>query len=479
MMLLFLPLGLVLPTLNGWMILSLLQAKKRILFRGEQWAMGCVLGLLITALLFFVTNVTAHIPLSRWPFVIEQLTLLIVLAALLFYKKSYALPLPVSPVTQPFSMKLKILIGVIGTWTLAKTLFTATVFLTLVPTYLDDSIDNWNLRAKVFFYDHTLTLAMPGENPISSPLGVSSYSPALPLMKTWLAALAGEWNEALINSIHIVWYIAAITLLYYALRRLMTRGWALLGGYIIASMPLYLMHGTNAYADAFVSVHVFIAVSMLFFFLREQDPTSRMTFMRIGAVAAGLLPFTKNEGLLLYLPPIILLLCIGLVMNLKQHRMSGREVLNTLLWYGISCGLFALPWLIFKWSHGLTFGNAKSISTVAIGWQHDVLLAWFVNTFFEGNWLFLFPLLLVLLLWRWRAAFSSYAVPTVFFLIVYFGQLFLFLFTGISAEAVNQTGIARGVIQQLPVIVFIVSVLLWDGKQTLVNGQKAIFSSIP
>lgn len=476
MTLLFLPIGLLLPTLIGWLTLAILQRRKRVLFRIEQWTMGCILGLIMSALVHFLGNALMGLPFDRWSMLGMNVAIVVLLAIIAHVTGSLKNTAPAQLASQPLSRLAKIIAIILGMWCTAKILIAASVFLVLTPTYLDDTVDNWNLRAKVFFYDQTLTLVMPTEDPATSPMGVSSYSPAVPLMKTSLAAIAGEWNDALVNALHIVWYIAALILLYYGLRRMMTRGWALLGTYILASMPLYLMHGTNPYADAFVSVHVFAAVSMLFFFFRETDADARTSFMHIGAFAAGILPFTKNEGLLLYLPPLMLILCIGLFLHIRAQRSTMRDGINTLLWYGLCIGALALPWLIFKWSNGLTFGNAKSISGIGIAWQEGVMTAWWINTFFEGNWLLLFPLLVGLLIVRGKTAIRSYAVPVCFFLIVYIGQMLLFLFTGLSAEARMQTGLARGVIQLLPVIVFITTVLLWEMRTTIINGLRSFIA---
>lgn len=460
--------GIALPTINGWLLLYVLQQPKRVLFKGEQWAMGAATGLLFTMLITFIVHSFAHIPLSTATFLSIQISLILLIGAAAYFLQTWKMPAPVATPSDVFSLRTKVIVGIFGAWVLAKTILPAVVFLALTPTYLDDTLDNWNLRGKVFFHDQALTLAMPSEDPLTSPLGVSSYSPAVPLMKTWLARLAGEWNEGLVNSIHVVWYIVALTLLYYALRRITPKIWALLGTYILASMPLYLMHGTNPYADAFMSVHVFLAVSMMFFFLQESHPDAKNSYMKIGALCTGLLPFTKNEGLLLFLPPLLLVLGVGLLLQWKKGTVNARTFFRAILWYGLVVFLLTIPWLGFKLMNGLTFGNAKPVDSLGFGLQQGVAIAWFVNTFAEGNWLLLFPLVCALLLWRWRAAFTTYVVPVSFFLIVYLGQLFLFFFTGLAVEARMQTGLARGVVQLLPVIVCITGLLLWDARATIV-----------
>jgi hypothetical protein len=66
-----------------------------------------------------------------------------------------------------------------------------------------------------------------------------------------------------------------------------------------------------------------------------------------------------------------------------------------------------------------------------------------------------------LILSRCRRAFRpSLTILIGFFFLVYFGQLFLYLFTSLSTEAVNQTGYARGLLHIVPVGVLIGTALL-------------------
>jgi len=318
-------------------------------------------------------------------------------------------------------------------------------------------VDNWNLRAKVFYHEQTIELLLPGRG--DTPADVSSYPPTVPLMKTWMATVAG-WNDDAVNAVHLAWFLSALALLYYALRRYLSRMWSLFGIYAIVSMPLYLMHGTNTYADIFMGTHVFAAIILLFHAIRSENPGTRDAFLRTSAVATALLPFTKNEGLLLYLPPILLIVTGYLFM--QRRNLTARDISRTALWYAISMLLVLVPWLAYKYANGLTFGNAKAVGDLAFGWQKGVLYAVMVNTFFEGNWILLFPVFATLLAWRRRAAFTTLLPLTALFLIVYLGQLAIYLFTSVSIEAIKQTGYARGIIQLMPVAVFLTVMLLKD-----------------
>ncbi len=450
--------GLLLPAFGGWLGLRIIEGHHPVLLRLERWTLGCVLGLAYAMFLVFCAQIFFAMPLTRAGFLtIIGGSLVILLLLFRLRRLPWRTPHIALHASPPLSKRARILWGFLLGWIVLRAVIVGTVFLTLTPTYLDDALDNWNLRGKVFFFTQKITLVMPNEDPLISPLDVSSYPPAVPLMKTWLAVLAGDWSEPLVNSIHLLWYAAALVLVFSGLRRHVTLPWALLGAYLLGSLPLFLMHGTNTYADAFMAVHLFAALSFLFHALSAEHEHDRWTLLKIAALATAILPFAKNEGLLVYLPPLLLLF----LWNIWRSR-RRLPVSKTILWWGINLLMVIGPWLLFKWSRGLSFGNGKPFTSLGIGWQENVLTAIFINTFFEGNWLLLFPLFFGLFLWKWQRAFTTYGLLTAFVLIVYIGQACLYLFTGLATEALRQTGYARGLVHLVPIIVFLTTLLLRD-----------------
>lgn len=455
--------GLGLPALAGWLLLRVIEGHHPVLLRSERWMLGVMVGLAYGTFAVFLANVALGVPLTRLGF-LGVFAIASVLLLLLFFRQR--LPLRLPPVrlapSPPLSSGAKIVWGILTGWIALRIVMLAIDFLLLSPTSLDDTLDNWNLRGKVFYVTRTLTLVLPNEDAVTSPQGISSYPPALPLMKTWLAALAGNWSEPLVNSIHVLWYVAALVLLYATLRRRVSVGWSLLGVYLLGSLPLFLMHGTNTYADALLAAHVFAAVTLLFHAFAADDERTRWTFLKLAAIAAAILPFIKNEGLLVYLPPLLVLFCWQLLRGVRSHAMNRAAVQRGLVLFALVLLAVVGPYLAFKLGNGMTFGNAKPFTTLGIGWQKNVLHAIFINTLFEGNWLLLFPLFLLLLVWCWRLAFTRFGLLTFFFLIVYVGQAGLYLFTGLSTEALRQTGYARGLIHIVPIAVLLTTLLLHE-----------------
>lgn len=467
MILLWLLLGSLLPALLGWLLLRLLEGRSPVLLRIERIALGFLLGLTLTMFVTFSANVAGLLTFTRMGFLAVQIALvaLLFVARFIQWKQLPAqsaisnqqsamhppsLPVPRAPLWIKASLAAAIF------WTFLKILSGALILIS-TPAYFDDTLKNWNYRAKVFVQTGVMD-AVPDSAGVVSPL--ASYPPTVSLSKTWLTVLSARWNEGLVNLPHVLWFLCAITLLIAALRRRVPGTWALAGGLLFANLPLTLLHGVNAYADVFVSAHLFAAVSALTFGLTEQDAARRSSFLRLGALATALLVFTKNETLLLYLPLLLALLIVGLGFLRRAGRVSRREIKTACAWYAGWITVIALPWLIYKWSHGLTFGNAKAISGTVIGWQPGVLRALGINLFFEGNWHLLFPVLLLLIVARGRSALRSTLAPLLLFVLAAITlQLLLFLMTSLSVEALMQTGIGRGIVQLSPVMVLLI--VLW------------------
>ncbi len=464
--------GISLPALGGIMALTLLENGRVVLASLERLALGFLLGLTYAMFLVFGVHVLTHLPLTLPLYLGVQILGIAILAFFVQKKHLWAqlwqsaaaeektsAPMWLWRVCQLFLAVLTI-----------KIIITSVTFLLFAPTYLDDSLNNWNLRGKLFFEDTAITLVLPNEDPALSPKGVSSYPPAVPLSKAWLANIAGNWNDPLINSIQVMWYLSALSLVFFSIRRHAGLAWAFTGLLMIGGMPLYLMHGTNPYADVFLSAHVFAAVSMLFAALHARNEEDRLTFLRIGAVATAILPFTKNEAMLVYLPPLLLITAVSIWMLRRQ--MTQRHLMTAVLTYILPFALVCGPWLFYKWVQGLTFGNGKAFTSLGVGWHENVLQAIGINTFFEGNWLLLLPLLFLLLVWRFRAAFSPLLLLSSFFLMIYIGQVCLYLFTDLATEALRQTGYARGLVQLTPIMILLTTLLLRDAFPRVFNDLR-------
>ena len=452
---LWLPIGLALPTLSGWLLLGLFERKKNVLFTTERVAMGFVLGGTGMMFVTFVLNAIGLIGFTLFGFLIVQIIVTAILGGLFWkLKPLIADRLPLIADT-PFSPIQKVCVGLFAVWFIAKIISMA--ILLAGPAYTDDAMNNWNLRAKSYVQMHTLVLEIePGKG-----VGVGSYPPTVPMLKAWLTIVNGStWNEGLANMIQLLWFVAAVCLVCCSVRRIRGKKWGLIAAYVLSSIPLFVIHGAVPYADLFLSLHVFLAVSLLYHAVAATDAEDRMTFLRLGALAAAMLTFTKNESILLHLPPLLVLLVLSLIYLTKTGKLTKNQSLKALGWYAGTIACVLLPWLIFKWAHGLQFGNAKGITGLGMTWHDGVFYAIGINTFHEGNWALLPALLIGLMIIRFRTAFFTSAfILSAFLIMVIAGQIPIYVLTPLATEALNQTGYARGMIHLVPVAVLLAVML--------------------
>lgn len=464
----WLPIGVALPACFGWMLLRLLEWRSPVLTNLERATYGFLLGLTATMFLMFLLHIALGVPFSRAGFLAVEggLTIAVAVALRIASKRTHA-PLSVFHSPQlPSSPALpawgKILLAILAAWTVLK-IVAGGFILVATPPFFDDTINNWNIRGKVFYHTQKLELMLPSQRPGEEPSTISAYPPSVPLAKASLAAIAGAWDEGVVNGLHLLWLLASLGIVFTTLRRAASLPWAMLGTYLLAALPLYLVQGTSAYADVFLSAHIAAAAALLFHAVCATEREERTAWLRLAALATALLPFTKNEGLVLYLPAMLLLAGVALAWMWRTGRLTAEDARRAAAWYLGLLLAVVIPWIGFKWARGMPFGNAKAISGLAISWQKGVLYAILINTFFEGNWLLIFPLLALLLVVRWRAAFRTPAVLfSAFFLLLYAGQIPLFLFTTLSTEVLMQTGYARGLVHLMPVVAILATLLLRD-----------------
>jgi hypothetical protein len=458
MSLFYVLLGSLIPSIVGWLLLDLLEGRSRAITLLEKCAGAFLAGTTLSMFVIFLVHELTGAALT-FSFYMEIFGGLSVVLAIPCYWK-WTKRQAVVHETAESPMMNKWLQGAIlgfAGWVAVRLLvFTFLLFTT--PTFFDDTLDNWNLRGKLFFVDQKLSFMFPW----STDAGVSSYPPTVPLLKAWLATLNGAWVEGTVNGLHIVWFAALLVLVYATLRRAASWQWSLLGTTLLASLPLEFIQGTGTYADIFVSAHVLLPVAMLFAALRSHDAKNVAAYLRIAAFTIALVPFTKNEGWALYFPMLVFVHLATVVVCARKKTLQKKNVMAAVAWLMFFCAVIVMPWIAFKVINGLAFGNAKGID-FAFAWQPQVLPAIAVNTFMEANWIFLFPLAMLVLAMGWRGLKKpELLLLLVAFLLPYGAQHVAYFFTGLSQEAIFQTGYARGLVHIIPLLVILTMLLLKD-----------------
>ncbi len=446
--------GIAIPLALGWMMLLLLERKNPVLGNIERWFWALVLGPTLFALLAFIFHVLGITKLNLFGFLMPSIVLLLILLAVA--KRTHAFtarthqPAYAGSIPLPASLKVGILI--LAVWTGIKIL-AGSIDLISVPTYWDDSFNNWNMRGKMFFVTEMLTLEIPiGNGMIQSSAGVGSYPSTVPLLKTWLSTLRGSWEEPLVNGLHVIWFTGLLGSFFFGLRRRLSPLLSLGGTCLLVSLPLLLIQATNPYADIFMAAHVLLAILCLISLASQRDPEKSRTWTSIFGLSLGLLFFTKNEATVLY-APLLTLMLLWVLFEKKRAGILNVEQARRLLGLSMLLAMtFAAPWLLFKWSQGLTFGNAKSVSGLSIVFNALSLQAIWYHLTREPNWLLL-PLVtpLAVILSGKKAFKLPDGILTVFLILVISAQIFIFTFTPLAPEAIMQTGLSRGLLHVMPI----------------------------
>lgn len=446
-------LGIALPSFLGWIFLRHIEGKSIRFFLAERLALSWMMGLAILLSVSFTLNILLSVPFSFVGFFGTWLVLVAIFFVAAVFRKIHVFVPSAKPVgdSQRPRRWIKIALILLLVWTGVKVCIGAAM-MAGTPAYFDDTIKNWNSRGKVYFYTQNYEVKLPIDE------GVNGYPPYVPLAKTWISTINGDWNEGASNLLHIVWFLSGAVLVWALLRRLTESSWALFGAYAYISLPLVFMHGVSAYADISLSVFAFIAIGYLSLGLKDRDNA----YLALSAVAAGLLPFIKNEGLLLYVSTFIAIAVVASLASVwKKHMTIHSLVKSQVLPFALSFIVLSLPFILFKIMNGLAFGNAKGVSGLELGWHDGVVFAMTVNMFFEGNWLLFFPVLLLLLAWKWKHVVRLPLWPIALFCaMLMVGQMLIFIFTPLAIEALRQTGFSRGIVQLMPLLTVLGVVLL-------------------
>ena len=163
--------------------------------------------------------------------------------------------------------------------------------------------------------------------------------------------------------------------------------------------------------------------------------------------------------------PALVLATLGATLYLKKkdgvlsQAKLNRIILQTL---GLSA-LIIVPWLAFKYFHGLSFGNGKAVSGLGLSFNSRSIQSIWFQLSQEPNFLLL-PLLLpvTLIVAGKDIVRGSKAILVIFVLTALALQWSIFIFvTALATEAIKQTGLSRGAVHIAPFVVFVL-VILWE-----------------
>lgn len=345
-----------------------------------------------------------------------------------------------SPAPYPQSHYQVLLVGIIAILLIEKVVFVAIQGFSF-PTYFWDAIDNWNYRAKVLYATGYLDLdprseTFLGGGKIHYPMGPS-------LFRAWMATLVGHWSEKVAALHSMMAYLLLFAMIWNRLSKRIGRRDSFFFAYLAVSLPLMVHHAYSSYADLLLSLFFTGCLIYGHEYLVTQDRLSGIAslFFLVSSL------FTKNEGLVLILPVVI----IAMLIAIGQRRLP----LGSACLYAGAAVFLILPWVILKFHFGLSFtpNEEKSI----FEFHPNGLVKIFDVLFRQGSFNLFGPLFIVSTLFYstiwWRTELRLLAFTVFLLLGVVLG---VFLLSGNYAFMENQMTINRSLMLFMPAYIYLV-----------------------
>lgn len=313
------------------------------------------------------------------------------------------------------------------------------------PLYPWDAWVQWATKSRVWYELGRMAPFVRADQWFASPGGVyfdaaPNYPATVPLLQVWSSIALGRWDDSAMNWPWLLLLIALVAAVYGALRgEGVAPLTALIGAYLVASLPLLDTHAALAgYADLPMATVYAMAAMAFYRWAMRRD-------WRDAVVAAGLAlscPLIKIPGIVWALT-----LLPGLVVALLPRR--GLKIVGI----AYALGLFAL---------------------LALARTGVVILGYRLHAEFDPGWRTFWDAYLLSSSWNllWYAAIvlaivgaKRLAMPPLAPLAVVVGTgvafvLFVTWFTSASAWMLELTTLNRASLHLAPLVV-VLGVLLW------------------
>jgi hypothetical protein len=266
------------------------------------------------------------------------------------------------------------------------------------PLNVWDSWSSWGLKARTIFLEESISPAVYADPSRASTLPL--YPLLVPLVEAWIYAWLGAPDDRLVGAVSVLFYLALAGICFAAVRRRgATRSYALGVTVVVATIPYVALLAGLVFIDVPLAVFATLAAIYL---LDWMDSGARGALVT-AALAAGLMPWTKREGLVL-----LMMLCLAaLAVGRSVRQRAWRGVGATLL----AAALLAGPWWVFITWNGGTNPDFMPLTVVTL--RQNVgrlpIIAQMARTeLLSANWSHLWPLAVLCGLIGWIAQVGVY-----------------------------------------------------------------------
>jgi 4-amino-4-deoxy-L-arabinose transferase-like glycosyltransferase len=434
--------ALLLPTILGFQIITVILANEFETPLGERIGFSFPLGAVIVTLQMFLLAVM-RVPLTLMNTTIPIFIEIIGLAMWMSWKKIQFIPAMTrreSSLLTEFSSPQnhwikKYLLAGLFLWIITK--FISILFMTgLRPIYSWDAWAQWTAAAKVFFHSNSLLLDVAEQDFFGKSACAAHriifYPVHNPLLQVWISLWNGKFDEIAVKFFNPLYLFSMAICFYYIAMRETNRILALSLLVIILSSPLLSYHAVEMNCDLMLGTYLFLASLSFVKAMRKNNAYWILT----GIFAAEAL-FIKEQAIFFILP-LMLSAILYLKLNLKQEPVKFR-IFSLLIPF-----LALVPWYAFfgyhygigfdrmqDYGHAFTtpvFGEDPNQINKYLTFHPEILTGYFYWFLSLNNFnviLFFFPILLIV-----HKKFTKEEFHLLFPVILYMlSYIFFYMFT--------------------------------------------------
>lgn len=313
------------------------------------------------------------------------------------------------------------------------------------PTFFDDALMHWSGRARSLFGEVNWSLDAASRFFMAGHIGNQNYPLGTIIWRALTATVNGEWTDLISRADGLVFFIVVVGTMWLAVWRFSNLRWlAAAAAFVLAALPLQAWHAAAGYSD--IAVEAF-AIASLAALLRAE-------WLLSGVMAAGM-AWSKNDGLVLYVPSLVVgVLLLG----------GGRNTARLMLGFATIA-----PWLVFNWLHGLGVSPGRA----EFSWHADAPRLFFQSLVTSSSSSILWIGVLIALIFSSREMLKDETGRALLALFLLSFGTIVFVFTSTSAYAflADQTTIHRVLMQFSAIAILVASYGLWRKESS--RTQKA------
>ena len=326
-----------------------------------------------------------------------------------------------------------------------------------------DAFARWSFAAQIFYFEK-------GIPPFFLQISGASGHPnnlLSPLLQAWLYFAIGQWNEIASKIIFPIFFAALLIIFYFAARRISDRFGSILFAFFLSSLPFLTYHAAVEYSDMLVSFYAFAGASMLLLFFKKLEPR----FLTASVLAFLLGYFSKNEGALYLLAAYIVLNFFVLVDKNATIKFGKRRLLTLVALSALAMTVLiaALVLLNDRSGSGIESGVGGGLFIERIP---TIAVIFSTKMFLSGNWqlawvAFIIALLAFILNGERRA--SSYLLGIALLDLSLLAVYYLTTTEGLYQHLLIGTVLCRNLLQFTPIILLFTALQL---KMVLTEGEN-------